>query len=130
MINRLHPLGIAVALLIARGASAQSPNPLGTWRGTSTCLVRPSACNDEVVVYRITRMRTADSLSIDARKIVRGEEQDMGTLSCRLEVASGQITCVIPRGTWRFRVHGDSLTGDLRLPDSTRFRDVRTLRGA
>jgi len=53
---RIRLAGIAVASLLGSGAGAQSPsqlatmNPVGTWRGTSTCLVRPSPCNDETVV--------------------------------------------------------------------------------
>src|SRR5206468_10996644 len=97
----------------------------GNWRGTSTCLVRPSACHDEVVVYRITPMKAADSVSIDGFRIVRGEEVDMGALGCRLVPQSGRITCTIPQGVWRFTARNDSLTGELRLPDNTRFRDVR-----
>jgi hypothetical protein len=31
-------------------------------------------------------------------------------------------------GVWRFMVRGDSLVGELRLPDDTKFRDVRTAR--
>jgi hypothetical protein len=73
-------------------------------------------------------MKTADSLAVDARKIVRGEEQDMGVLGCRLARSSGQVTCTIPQGVWTFRVRNDSLTGELRLPDNTRFREVRTKR--
>jgi hypothetical protein len=122
---------IVLASGIARSASAQSPttrSPVGVWRGTSLCLVRPSACNDEIVVYRITPMKTADSLAIDARKIVRGEEQEMGVLSCGLMPANGRLTCPIPKGVWQFTVRNDSLTGELRLPDNTRFRDVRTAR--
>jgi hypothetical protein len=34
----------------------------------------------------------------------------------------------MPNGTWRFTVRGDSLVGDLRLADNTRYRDVRTVR--
>lgn len=128
---------IALATVLARAASAQSPpqspatvTPVGTWRGTSLCLVRPSACNDEIVVYRITQMKAADSVAIDARKIVRGEEQEMGVLGCRFMRPTGQVTCTLPQGVWRFRVSNDSLTGELRLQDNTRFRDVRTIRAA
>ena len=127
--------GIALASVLARGASAQSLSdppgtvtPVGVWRGTSVCLVRPSACNDEIVVYRITQMKTADSLAIDARKIVRGEEQEMGVLGCRLISPNGQLTCVMPQGVWHFSVRNDSLTGELRLRDNTRYRDVRAAR--
>jgi hypothetical protein len=128
---RIHVAGVALACALARTAIAQSPapmSPVGTWRGTSACLVRPSACNDETVVYRITPMKAADSLSVDARKIVRGEEQEMGVLGCHLTRASGQLTCTIPQGVWQFRVRNDSLNGELRLPDNTRFREVRTTR--
>ena len=125
---------IVAACLLARGALAQAPaaasDPVGTWRGTSLCLVRPSACNDEVVVYRITRPSTADtdSLSIDARKIASGREQAMGVLGCRLTAPSARVTCSMPNGQWRFTIRGDSLVGELRLPDDTKFRDVRTAR--
>jgi hypothetical protein len=102
--------------------------PVGVWRGTSLCLVRPSACNDEIVVYRITPMKTADSVAIDARKIVRGEEEEMGVLACRLVTGSGQLTCTMPQGVWRFRVRNDSLNGELRLLDNTHYREVRTSR--
>jgi len=121
--------------MLARGAGAQSPSPqpalatpVGTWRGTSVCLVRPSACNDEIVVYRIARTNAADSLTVDARKIVRGEEEEMGVLTCRFTSPTGPLTCALPRGTWQFRVRNDSLVGELRLVDGTKFRDVRTVR--
>lgn len=119
----------------ARLRRAQAPSqqqgatsPVGTWRGTSVCLVRPSACHDEIVVYRITRTKTADSLMMDALKIVGGEEQDMGVISCRFTPSNQSLTCPIPQGTWQFRVRGDSLVGELRHPDNTKFRDVRTVR--
>ena len=132
---RIHLVAVALASALARAGIAQSTTqpptsmtPVGMWRGASVCLVRPSACNDEIVVYRITPMKVADSLAVDARKIVRGEEEDMGVLGCRLVSASGQITCTMPQGVWHFRVRDDSLTGELRLLDNTRFREVRTKR--
>ena len=132
---RILLAGVALASAVAGTAIAQSlvqppalANPVGTWRGTSVCLVRPSACNDEIVVYRITPMKTADSLAIDGRKIVRGEEQEMGVLGCRLLPQSGELICTIPQGVWHFRVRNDSLTGELRLVDSTRYREVRAVR--
>jgi hypothetical protein len=131
----IHLAGVALATALARSASAQSPaqapaamTPVGIWRGASVCLVRPSACNDEIVVYRITPMKAADSVAVDARKIVRGEEQEMGVLGCRLVPPSGQLTCAIPQGVWHFSVRNDSLTGELRLVDNTRYREVRTIR--
>jgi hypothetical protein len=101
-------------------------DPVGVWRGTSRCTKRPSACNDETVVYRITRVNAGDSLSIDARKIVNGQEDEMGVIGCR--IAGTQLTCPMSNGTWYFTVRADSLVGDLRLPDNTQFRDIRTAR--
>lgn len=109
-------------------AAAGADNPLGVWRGTSLCLVRPSPCHDEVVVYRITRLNASDSLSLDARKIVNGREEEMGVLACRFTTPDASLTCTIPRGVWRFAIRRDSLVGELRLPDSTKFRDVRAAR--
>jgi hypothetical protein len=132
---RVRLTGLAVASLLARAAGAQSPphrqsaiTPVGVWRGTSVCLVRPSACNDEIVVYRIANTNAADSLTMDARKIVRGEEQEMGVLTCHFAPPTGPLTCALPQGSWQFRVRGDSLVGELRLSDNTKFRDVRTIR--
>ena len=129
---RTSIVALAAVCLLARGAFAQVPaaasNPVGVWRGTSLCQVRPSPCNNEIVVYRITRVNARDSLSVDARKIVKGQEEEMGVLGCRLAVSGAQVTCTIPNGVWRFTVRGDSLVGELRSPDNTKYRDVRTAR--
>jgi hypothetical protein len=126
--------GVALAALLSNTAHDQSKpesatNPIGTWRGTSVCLVRPSACKHEVVVYRITK-KGADSLSMDARKIVSGEEQEMGVLTCTFTSPNRTLTCEMPQGTWQFVMRKDSLIGELRLPDNRKFRDVRTIRAA
>jgi hypothetical protein len=130
---RFRLIVLAAVPLIARAAAAQlvtSPdaNPVGTWRGASTCVVRPSACKDEVVIYRIAQKGRNDSLSIDGRKIVEGKEMEMGLLACQLNAPRAYITCVIPTGKWRFRARHDSLVGQLRLQDGTLFRDVRAVR--
>ena len=127
-------LGVAIVSVVlslgcsTRNAQTQTvtPDPVGVWRGTSRCMQRPSSCNDEIVVYRITRINTSDSLSIDAFKIVNGQEDEMGVIGCR--VSGTQLRCPMPNGTWHFTVSRDSLVGDLKLPDNTKFRDVRTVR--
>src|ERR1041385_1944450 len=110
VIVRIPLVCVALAHALACSARAQSKptGPVGTWRGTSTCLVRPSSCNDETVVYRITPMKAADSVAIDGWKIVGGDEQEMGTFTCRFDAASNRLVCVIPQGTWEFTVRGDS----------------------
>jgi len=92
------------------------------------CQVRPSACHDETVVYYISQAKSGDSVLVDGRKIVNGKEVEMGVLGCRVTTASAQLTCVIPSGTWRFAIRGDSLVGDLKSPDGVKYRDVRTIR--
>lgn len=132
---RMRLTRMAVASLLACGAGAQAAppqaaavTPVGVWRGTSVCLVRRSACKDEIVVYRIARASTADSMALDGRKIVRGEEEEMGILACHFTPPNGLLTCIMPQGTWQFRVSRDSLVGELRLRNNTKFRDVRTSR--
>ena len=90
--------------------------------------MRPSACNDEVIVYRVARVNASDSLSMDARKIVNGQEEEMGVLGCRFAAPASQMMCTIPRGVWKFTIRGDSLVGELRRSDDTKFRDVRAAR--
>jgi len=123
---------LAVAGLLARGALAQDAasksNPVGVWRGTSVCTMRPSACKDEIVVYRIARVNGSDSLTFDARKIVNGQEEEMGVIGCHSAASGSQVTCAMPNGVWHFTIRGDSLVGELRLPDNKKFRDVRTAR--
>lgn len=109
-------------------AQVVAPNAVGIWRGTSSCLVRPSPCQDETVVYRITRRTQADIVSVDARKVVNGQQEQMGVLECRLVHQSAQLVCTIPRAVWRFTVRGDSLLGELRLADSTKYREVHAAR--
>jgi len=120
-------MGSALAHSLAAQTPAR-PDPVGSWRGTSLCLVHPSACHDESVVYRITRTTTSDSLSMDARKIVNGREEEMGVLGCLFDAQSARMTCTMRNGVWEFTIRRDSLVGELRLPDGTKFRDVRTVR--
>jgi hypothetical protein len=112
----------------AAQATAGATDLVGVWRGTSVCQVRPSPCNDEVVVYRISRAKARESVSLDARKMVNGREEEMGILPCQLAAQGASFTCTIRNGVWRFTIRHDSLVGDLRLSDSTKYRDVRAAR--
>ena len=131
MRDRCACLTAIIVCALGHRLQAQSvarPDPVGTWRGTSLCQVRPSPCNDEIVVYRITPTATRDSLALDARKIVNGQEEEMGVLGCRLDGPSAKLTCPMVNGVWHFTIQGDSLVGDLRLPNGTKYRDIRTAR--
>lgn len=122
---------LAVTMGSSRASAQAAPaaSVIGTWRGTSLCTVRPSSCNDERVVYRVTPLASHDSVSVDARKIVNGQEEAMGALRCGLDMTRRQLTCAMPNGVWRLEARADSLVGDLRLPNDTKFRDVRATRG-
>jgi len=132
----MNPRTFVVALIalvaLSHRAGAQqtttAASAIGVWRGTSICLVRPSPCHDEVVVYRITGLPAHDSVSLDARKIVNGQEEEMGVLACRLAEGGASLGCAMRNGVWRFAIRRDSLVGELRLPDNTKFRDVRAAR--
>jgi hypothetical protein len=128
--RRTNIVALVAACLLAHAALAQeaASNPVGVWGGTSLCQVHPSPCNDEIVVYRITRVNATASLSVDARKIVNGKEEEMGVLGCLLDARGTRFTCTNPKGVVRFTVRGDSLVGEARLHDNTRYRDIRTAR--
>jgi len=129
MSYRFAYLAAIISSVVAHHTLAQAtarPDPVGTWRGTSTCEIRLSACRDESVVYRITRTATRDSLAMDGRRIADNAEVEMGVLGCRLDASGARLTCAIPRGVWRFTIRGDSLVGELRSPDGAKLRDVRT----
>jgi len=134
MTSRTRIIALAATGLVAQTAFAQQPtapaaNPIGVWRGTSLCTVRPSPCNDEIAVYRITRVNTSDSVSLDARKVVNGKEEEMGgPIGCLLSAKDAQLTCATSYGVWRFTIRGDSLVGSLRQLDGTKYRDIRTVR--
>jgi hypothetical protein len=130
MSYRIACLAAIISSVLARPTHAQAarPDPVGTWRGTSLCQVRQSACHDESVVYRLTRTPARDSLALDGRKIVNAAEVEMGVLGCRLDAPSARLTCAMPNGVWQFTIRGDSLVGELRLSDGTKVRDVRTAR--
>jgi hypothetical protein len=124
---------LATTCLLTAGAFGQAPaaapNPVGVWRGTSVCTVRPSPCNDEIAVYRISRVNARDSLLFDGRKVVNGQEEEMGgPIGCHVIASGAQFTCTMPNGVWHFTVRGDSLVGELRLPDNRKYRDIRLAR--
>src|SRR5258708_16302567 len=114
---RTKIVALAATCLLAHGAYAQAPpappNPVGVWRGTSKCTVRPSPCNDEIAVYRITRLNAKDSLSFDGRKVVNGREEEMGgPFGCQIDASGAHFTCAMRNGGWHFTIRGDSLVGE------------------
>lgn len=94
---------------------------LGTWEGESICTVRPSACYDERVIYRITQDEQK-KISLSADKIVNGERQNMGALECTYDGKT--LSCPFAKGVWAFDVSGSKMSGTLKLTDGMLFRKV------
>src|SRR5215217_8075899 len=86
----------------------------GTWRGTSICQIKNSPCNDETVVYYISKNKGVDSFFINASKIVNGEEVEMGILPFVLNKKTNQLTSTA-YGNWTFNIEGAKLEGTLVL---------------
>ena len=145
--------GPAVPRVAARAQSPARAAPpssvVGTWRGTSTCrAVGKPACHDEIAVYHV-RIDSAtapaapprdagvqgaptERLVLQGTKVVNGVEEEMGTLSCTYDAASGIVRCPRRGWTWTFRAasgpEGDTLTGTLESPAHAVWRDVRVAR--
>lgn len=111
-----------------RGGTQGSPPPVfGEWHGRSTCLIKPSPCNSEIVVYTIGRDSVyRDSVAINADKIVNGKRDFMGTIRCGWNAP--KLSCPMRNDWWRFTLHGDTLSGSLDLADGRRYRDVEVIR--
>jgi hypothetical protein len=101
-------------------------SPIGTWRGDSTCVVRPSACNDEDSKYRFAREEgTPDRVQLAAAKIVNKREVLMGTSDCRYDAQTHALDCPLPNETaMHFDVNGSTMTGTMKLRDGTLWRKI------
>jgi hypothetical protein len=115
---------LLVGMTQARALAQDPAHPvLGEWHGRSTCLVKPSACHDEIVIYSIRRDSVhRDSLTMQADKLVNGARDFMGTLRCGWTAPT--LTCPMRGDWWRFTLRADTLVGSLDLADGRRFRDV------
>jgi hypothetical protein len=114
-------------------AAGQAADPLiGTWRGASLCLVRPSPCNDESVVYHVTG-GAKGRYRVVMNKVVAGGEAEMG-------VVDAQFLPPILRGVtldrqkrpnvWTFTLDGEQMHGELVTPNGRRYRAIEVKRTA
>ena len=116
------------AMMLAAPAGATDVNDvLGSWEGESKCTVPDSPCRDEHVIYEFKRDGDA-KLSLDGYKVVNGEKQFMGTLSCKLP-ANQKLSCSIPGSKrvndWVFTIDGKRMTGTLYVDkERTVFRRI------
>jgi hypothetical protein len=131
--HTLHCMIFAGVLLLApaHGCLAQDVSPIvGTWEGESLCTIRDSPCHDEHVIYKF---KTASGkLSVDAFKLVSGEQQFMGTLDCDYRDPEKLLTCsahTAKHDLWEFHLNSDDLTGTLVVdPGKTLYRKIHVKR--
>jgi hypothetical protein len=129
--QRLLPLVATMLLLllsvpVSSSAGTDVHTLLGEWHGESLCQVKPSACNDEVVVYTISDPRP-DPLRVKVQgdKIVEGERVTMGVDDWQYEPKTGTLTLKVPVGTWQVVFTGSHGDGTLVLNDGTLFRKMQ-----
>lgn len=137
-VSALLRRGIAFAVLVAAvphhvraqqpAAPADSaPSPAGTWRGTSLCTPGHPACHDETVVYRIRAV--GERFQISASKIVQGQEEFMGDITCDYAAGTHVLNCPASYGVWNFTIAGTAMTGTLVVRGEL-FRHVSVSRSA
>lgn len=103
--------------------------PIGTWRGTSTCITRLAQCGADSVVYRIAATVGApDSVSLSASAIGARGERPTGELRCRYDAASKILACDAPLGVLRLAVRGTEIGGRLTRRDGVDLRYVHVRR--
>jgi hypothetical protein len=115
---------LTLLFLVAPNVEAQTAKLAGDWKGTSLCTVKNSPCHDETVVYHITEPDSSGAMTINADKIVNGKPDPMGQLDCKFDSRSYVVTCPMKHGEWRFTVAGRQMTGTLKLPDGTLYRNI------
>jgi hypothetical protein len=124
-------LQMLVMLAIISHCTAQQAddNIVGTWKGTSLCQVKPSACHDENVVYHISKAANAKTYSIQASKIVNGAEDDMGTLEASYDATQHTLTVTMKdnqgrTSVWLFKIDGKQMHGTLTMDGKTLYRVI------
>jgi len=118
---------VLLAMLTAPSGSSETNIVLGTWEGESKCTVPGSPCRDEHVIYEFKRDGEA-KLSVDAYKVVNGEKQFMGTLTCKLP-KDHEMSCTFAEGKrlndWVFEFDDKRMTGTLYMDkERTVYRRV------
>ena len=113
-------------LLAALAIGAQTAEPVGTWRGTSLCTPGHPACHDETVVYRVRAV--GERFEIAASKIVNGEEEFMGNITCDYAPATHVLNCPASYGVWNFTIRGGRTMAGTLVVRNELFRNVSVAR--
>jgi len=98
----------------------------GTWKGTSICQVKPSACNDEIAVYHFTKGPKPNTYHVVANKIVNGVEEDMAVSDYSFNPADNSLFCYIEqyKVSIKLTIKGDTMEGSL-YSDKILYRVIK-----
>ena len=90
---------------------------IGTWKGTSICQVKPSACNDEIAAYHISKGSLPNTYHIIGNKVVNGVEEYMGEYDYSFDAAKKILKSVVEKYKMilTFHLKDDKLNGTLAL---------------
>jgi hypothetical protein len=124
----LHHLlrGLIVVIFIAGLAASGEAQGLaramntssivGTWTGQSICVGNRQACKNEVVVYRFEPVAgKATFVTLLADKIIKRKRIPMYKLDFQYDESKRTLSCDFTqgrtRGTWEYKIIGDSMEG-------------------
>jgi hypothetical protein len=116
--------GVLVFPAGALRTAKDAKDVLGTWEGESICAIPDSPCKNEHVIYEIAEGKKAGELTIDAYKVVAGEKQFMGTLTCGYDASGKTLKCAFNSGRkneWEYHVRGTSMDGTLVLDEDRKL---------
>ncbi|HEV2395588.1 MAG TPA: hypothetical protein VGS27_01425 [Candidatus Sulfotelmatobacter sp.] len=101
---------------------------IGSWEGESKCTVPDSPCQDEHVLYQIAEdKKDPFQLTMDGYKVIEGNPEFMGTLTCSYQGKTGALSCTSSskeKDDWEFHIVGDTMSGRLVLDGKTVYRRV------
>jgi hypothetical protein len=135
IIERIPQL-VAIALTLAAffapaaaqdGGSSKGKvtSPVGDWRGSSICQVRPSACHDEEALYHVSRLAAKPGrFSLQADKIVDGKPEMMGVMECSFDSQTSALDCATDRLSLHLVVDGNKMQGAMNHLDGTVVRKI------
>jgi len=99
---------------------------IGTWKGTSICQIKPSACHDEIAVYHISKGEKPGTYHIVANKVINGKEEDMAVSDFIFDPADNSLFCYEEKYkvTIKLIVKGKSMNGTLES-DNKVYRIIK-----
>ena len=100
----------------------------GTWRGSSICQDKTSACHDEIAVYHASKAAGRNVYLFQMNKMVNGQETEMGPLNFLYNDTLKTLTAIDnfrgTKHTWSFKINGTTMHGTLTVDNARVFRVI------